>query len=485
MSLLDRIKGLFGGDDGEPPKEEDAGKTELHTHRATGGDVAIIFIHGFGGDAVKTWGAFPELLAADSRLDGWDIYFLGYHTSLAPDILRGIWSSDPDLDELAGFLSTQAAHGTLGKYKQLALVAHSMGGLVTQRALANDTDLRNRTRHVFLFGTPSGGLVKASLGSILKDQLKNMGADSAFITKLRSDWDADFDHWNFCFWVTAGDQDEFVPDTSSLGPFPDTTEGNECTPDNRVQKRIVAGNHVQIVKPAESGTGHRPVDIVIEGIDGGTAGGGASNSARVAVAQGEFQSVIDRWGDHPDELDQEALVDLALAYDATGRPDEAMQLLDGLAKSNDAKGTLAGRYKRRWLFDRREADAERALALYTEAHESAAAEDDHEGAYYLGINVAFMHFAYTKEDAAKTDMAKKALDHASKTPQSMWRHATEGEAQLYLGDHPAALASYEKALAAGPDPRQVDSMYGQAATIADRLDNEELTSNIQKVFTRT
>jgi len=451
----------------------------LHAYRNDGADAAVVFIHGFGGKAVGTWGEFPELLATEPRLNGWDIYNFGYSTGLAPDILRRIWSSDPDLDELAVFLSTNAATGDLGGYGALVLIAHSMGGLVTQRALLNDQELSGRVRHVFLFGTPSGGLAKAAMGRKWKAQLDNMAKGGEFVTRLRSEWDDNFDKSTFCLWVVAGDKDEFVPDDSSLDPFPTFDGDNDCTPETRVQKRIVSGNHLEIVKPSK---GSLPAAIVIEGIAGGKTTGGVNNAARVAVAQGKFQEAIDRFGDHPQDLDQEALVDLALAYDEMKQPDKALETLELHGKSNDAKGTLGGRYKRRWLFDRRQSDAEHALELYTTAYESAAAEPNHEDAYYLGINVAFMHLAFTKDKAKTAEMATKAMEHAGHADAGMWRSATEGEANLYLGNFDAALESYKAALAADPQPRQVESMYAQAGAIAERLGDAQLEANIEALF---
>ena len=68
------------------------------------GKTAIIFVHGFGGDAAATWGDFPSLIRDEARsLSDWSIYSLGYSSTLAPD-LRGIWAADPGIEKLAGYL---------------------------------------------------------------------------------------------------------------------------------------------------------------------------------------------------------------------------------------------------------------------------------------------------------------------------------------------------------------------------------------------
>ena len=146
---------------------------------------AVVFLHGFSGDRDDTWDRLPGLLGA--AVADWDIYTLGYATTFRPDLL-GVWSADPDLPILATMLTTQAGIDPLKRYTALALVAHSMGGLVVQRALIDDPGLADRTEKVVLFGTPSAGLRKAFWTRFWKRQLKNMAIGSEFITSLRRDW---------------------------------------------------------------------------------------------------------------------------------------------------------------------------------------------------------------------------------------------------------------------------------------------------------
>ena len=63
-----------------------------------------------------------------------------------------------------------------------------MGGLIVQRALVKYPKLRARVSQVILFGTPSRGLVKATLVSWLKQQTQNMSASGPFVESLREDW---------------------------------------------------------------------------------------------------------------------------------------------------------------------------------------------------------------------------------------------------------------------------------------------------------
>ncbi|MFW6175760.1 MAG: esterase/lipase family protein, partial [Acidobacteriota bacterium] len=246
---------------------------ELVTHRNDGADTAVVFVHGFSGHAEATWGDFPRFLADDPRLREWDVFSLGYTTNLRLDV-PGIWSAAPDLDRLAVLLSTAAGYGELGGRRVLAFVAHSMGGLVVQRALVRDPKLAPRVSHVVLLGTPSGGLAKARLGRWFKRQLRDMAAGGAFVKRLRRDWRESFapaDGWRapFSFLAVAGDRDEFVPSSSSIEPFPDD------------QQAVVYGDHLEIVKPRSADS--LSVSVVCDFLAGDGAPSGPWSSARVAL----------------------------------------------------------------------------------------------------------------------------------------------------------------------------------------------------------
>lgn len=80
---------------------------ELITHRNHAGKTAIIFVHGFCGHAETTWSSFPDFLANDNRINDWDIFSLGYASSMLPD-LTGIWQANPPILSLADGLRTAA-----------------------------------------------------------------------------------------------------------------------------------------------------------------------------------------------------------------------------------------------------------------------------------------------------------------------------------------------------------------------------------------
>jgi len=445
---------------------------ELVVHRKSETNPAVIlFVHGFSGDPTKTWGNFPALLMRENQLSGWDVFSLGYHTGLSLDIV-GIWRADPGLTSLAQLLATRAALEPLKRYKSMALIAHSMGGLVVQRAILDDPNLRSRIGHILLFGTPSAGLRKASFFKFWKPQLNDMAEDSEFIKDLRERWNEQIgDHPTFKLYATAGDEDQFVPPKSSILPF------------LALQRRVVRGDHLSIVKPAAMTD--PSVQIVVEGLVGQAASSGPGNSARVAVEMREFYEAIKTFRGHPESLDEGGLVQLALAMESVGRREDAIKVLQSQESHpdfTDAMGVLAGRLKRRWLVERRIDDAEKASALYKQGFEQSEKVGKHDQAFYHGINVAFMQLAYRNEEASARQTATKVLEHCLAAKVDKWRLATEGEAYLVLGKIDTAMESYKAAVSNNPSPRQLDSMFQQAVLVASLVGNEAAADRLQEIF---
>ena len=184
------------------------------------------------------------------------------------------------------------------------------------------------------------------------------------------------------------------------------------------------------------------------------------------------------------------MVQLALALEGVGRQIDAIKVLEDHGRSNtDAMGVLAGRLKRRWLVERQDADARKALELYTSAFDRSEAEGNSEQAYYHGVNVAFMYLVYEDNMKVARDMAakvlvhcRKAVDDGEKPRNKKWRLATEGEANLLLGKTEAALKSYQEAVKTKPTPRELDSMYQQAALIAACASDEPTASKLESIF---
>ena len=429
-------------------------------------DQAVVMLHGFGGNRDDTWDRFPNLLA--NSLADWDIYTLGYPSRFLPDLF-GIWSSDPDLPTLAISLATTANIEPLDGYSSLALVGHSMGGLVAQRAILDNPQLAARTAKLALFGTPSAGLRKARFSSWWKKQLRNMTDNSEFIKALRSDWQerAD-DTLRLDVIAVAGEEDQFVPPESSIEPFP-----REC-------QRVVPGDHVTIVKPADAAS--HSVSLLKSFLAGETSPLQATDQLTLA-AEAAHTALPKQFTAAKDGLSEEEVVRTALALERSGRRDEATAFLQRhQALGTDVRGTLAGRIKRMWTGNENPEFAHHALDLYQEALDIARQADDGDQISYHAINAAFLHHVAFSDFTEAVRLAGLALDYAVRAPVTMWSTATKAEAHLYLGNHDQACDYYRQLGDFDAETWQFASTGVQAAQVASKLEDEALADTLQGIF---
>lgn len=435
---------------------------------------AVVFVHGYGGKPDKTWGSFPTLLAKSPEFADRNVYSLGYTTRMAPEI-RGGWKDQPRISNSAELMGTvlrfDARLSHLKNADSIAIIAHSMGGLVSQRALADSAkegdDLVDRISHLIMFGTPSGGLERARRFHWFNRQIGDMASDSEFITALRTDWAQLFDQLPFTLMAGAGDEDAFVPAESSLDPF---RLGNRF---------VVPGDHLSIVKPESANDlSFRVVAMTLTGDDDTEA---ELNEARVAVELKQFAealAVFERAG----HLDDRDAVLHAIALEGLGRLDDALALLRSRA-STDARGTLAGRLKRRWWSDDAAADAKQALQLYRSGFdESVASPVNHSQAYYHAINASYLELALNGDEKAAADMARHAIEHAEYEGQSYWAEATIAEAHLQLGDPAAALEWYGRAAAGNPPIRRLEQTAVQAERVASLRYDDDVIAELRRVM---
>ncbi len=457
---------------------------ELKQIRKCDSKSAIVFVHGFTGDATGTWADFPTFLAAESLLDNWNILSLGYSTSLFPGT-RGVWSADPDLPTLSKLFFTEVDILPLSECSDVAIVAHSMGGLIVQRSLVDHPGLTTKMRHLFLFGTPSAGIKKANFlnrlfGPFVGTQVTNMATDSPFVTKLRQQWKETFGAKPpFQFYTIAGDKDNFVPPESSLEPFETDFQ------------RVVAGDHLSMVKPREASAD--VVRLLISALARRAEPEGPSSPLRLAAETGkatpEAMAIAREAVAGQRQLTEAEVVEAALALDRDGHREDAVKLLEmNQHLGTDVKGTLAGRIKRRWIQAGKEEDAHWALGLYASALETARAilpetPESIGQVFYHAINVAYLKLVAFNETAAAREMAGVALLYAKKAnPPDIWSVATEAEAWLYLGDEDKALEKYGHVTNMPSEKWKLVSTAQQAQQIANKLGKPALEQQLRNLF---
>jgi alpha-beta hydrolase superfamily lysophospholipase len=103
----------------------------------------VVFVHGFGGNGLKTWRRFSDSGSVSAWWRESDLLFVSYDSlrrtpvSVADtlrDELPRFFPQMPDDVRLPGGTSLRTA---AGRYEQLYLVGHSLGGVVIRRALAD------------------------------------------------------------------------------------------------------------------------------------------------------------------------------------------------------------------------------------------------------------------------------------------------------------------------------------------------------------
>jgi pimeloyl-ACP methyl ester carboxylesterase len=107
---------------------------------------AVIFVHGFNGDAMATWTDFHVLLPETASCSGRDLFFFEYDglhaelhasASLFRTFLGRLFSRSADVVNAS--LPSTFARASSFRYSELVVVAHSLGAVIARRALLDAT----------------------------------------------------------------------------------------------------------------------------------------------------------------------------------------------------------------------------------------------------------------------------------------------------------------------------------------------------------
>jgi predicted alpha/beta hydrolase family esterase len=185
----------------------------------------ILFIHGLGGDAKGTWGAFGELIEADEALrERFDVQFWSYPTRLWRTILHAM---SPLVEDLSGSLRT-AINSKFSAYECIILVAHSLGGLVARKYVVEEVKAGTplRVRGMLLYAVPNEGSDFAFWGSLISWRHKHLlqiRKKSEFLRSLRNDWQKLKCAAHLKVHHVAGAQDRIVSRDSSHAAWAEAT----------------------------------------------------------------------------------------------------------------------------------------------------------------------------------------------------------------------------------------------------------------------
>lgn len=204
----------------------------------------ILFVHGLGGTEA-TWGKFDALIAADTDL-AWDTaHFLYPSPSLGIRIIPFLQSTYQPIQVLADALRT-VIEERYRDYEEIALVGHSLGGLVIRKYIL--TELQNhrdlRVQRVILYAVPNDG---SSLAAVSRElsfgdnaHLKQLCKKSEFLESLRTDWARAEVSSEVDFTIVVGGDDRIVTLASAEGNF----RSRDLEP-----KIIPDAGHINISKP--------------------------------------------------------------------------------------------------------------------------------------------------------------------------------------------------------------------------------------------
>jgi len=149
---------------------------------------SVVFVHGLGGTARRTWGGFATLIREDRDLCEVRCHWFDYPTALfrVPGGKRL-----PRIQVLVDGLRTFLNHSVDGG--NVTLVCHSLGGLVGRSLVLDEVmaGRRLRVKRLLLYAVPNNG---ASLAGVARyvtcwnPHVRQLARDSDLIERLNQNW---------------------------------------------------------------------------------------------------------------------------------------------------------------------------------------------------------------------------------------------------------------------------------------------------------
>ena len=278
----------------------------LLTFRNEGLKAAVVFIHGFGGNAAQSWGQFPQLFMTDPRVEEWDCFSFGYQSFRTP--LRSIGQD---------FYRTLTS-SPLARYERIAIVTHSTGGLVAQLALLDYVELTKRVSNIFFFALPSRGMLAPTtilatlpligkLVGVFEPTLINaLQPKSPLLSDITNRWNQRFGKdAPFVYYSIAAARDRIV----MIGTL--TTLGAE-------HRLIVDEDHISMIKPTLAR--RESLEIVISGLNNQPVPPSPRRRADVVaeLAAKEKEEIYDVFM-YYGRIDRDAVLDIAQRLQGIGK----------------------------------------------------------------------------------------------------------------------------------------------------------------------
>jgi esterase/lipase len=204
----------------------------------------VLFVHGLGGGR-KTWGKFEELLKKDQTIN-YIPEFYSYSTCIFR-ILHCIQPKYAKIETLSYALDTFIKN-KLSDYDEIALVGHSLGGIIIKQYLINlklsgaTRDL-DKIKKIIFYATPHDGALKANISSFFSFKhrhLRQLKNKSDYLLSLNMQWgQSRLDRILQCKNILAAEDGTVSFDSS--------TSGFKHLENQVISKK----NHISIVKPID------------------------------------------------------------------------------------------------------------------------------------------------------------------------------------------------------------------------------------------
>jgi pimeloyl-ACP methyl ester carboxylesterase len=149
-----------------------------------------VFVHGIFGSPVDTWKCAhsdfycPKALLSDPAFNDSDVYVAAYDSPYTGNHMT--------IDEIVSNLANRFQSDGVFSHREVVFVAHSLGGLITQRFLITHRDLAKQVPFIAFYATPETGAQVAQVGHVLSADplLKEMfpGPENDYLLNLENEW---------------------------------------------------------------------------------------------------------------------------------------------------------------------------------------------------------------------------------------------------------------------------------------------------------
>ena len=204
---------------------------------------AALFVHGLAGSK-ETWGDFKNLIEQDGEVSDFDVDYYEY-PSARIRLFPYFQKSYGTIQALGRGLKTYIEH-KLDQYDEIALIGHSLGGLVIREYLLQEHigGSSNNVQKVALYAVPNEGSELANIGntfSIGHKLLKQLCKKSFYLSDFNITWGHSKVENSYDFRVIVAVEDQVVSVDSATANF---RHHNPIT--------IAGKDHKSVVKPDDN-----------------------------------------------------------------------------------------------------------------------------------------------------------------------------------------------------------------------------------------